>query len=425
MQKPDNHIENIKAIKAARFPELNLPAELIHPWYTGFSLLNLPSTVASILGCPELPHQSLENPFLQSSSDITQVIVCLLDGLSFSRFQNWIQNHPLQNRLVEDGFIQALTSVIPSTTCSVLTTLWTGRSPAEHAILGYELFLKEIGIVTNMISHSPIMMPHEQGLLYKAGFDPETATNGRTLGTLFSQYGISTYAFLNKYIKHSGLSRMHYADVQAAGFSSLPEMWINLRTLVEKRPSRRRFIWAYYAGIDTMSHHRSPDSEYTRAEFDLFIRTMEEHFLKPFSGSNNHTLLLLTADHGQISTPKDPVFDLSNHPDLLQLLHLYPTGENRLTFLHIRPGQVNAVKQYFHKTWGDTFVLLDSHQLLDQGFFGPGNPSPASADRIGDLVGIGTGNSYLWWGDRPNPLEGRHGGLSSDEMIVPLAGFLI
>jgi len=418
-------VEEISAIEENRFPDLDLPEKLIHPWYSGHSLLNLPASVASILGCNQLSHEPLDIPFLQSLSEINQVILCLMDGLSHERFHKWLGKHDLKNRFANGGFIQPITSVVPSTTCAVLTTLWTGRSPYEHAVLGYELFLKELGIVANMITHSPIKIPYESGLLYKAGFDPETAANSESLGTIFSRSGISTYAFLNKYIKHSGLSRMHYTDVLTSGFTSLPEMWINLRTLAEKQPTSRRFIWSYYAGIDTMSHHRNPDSEYTQAEFDLIIRSMEEHFLKPFSGGNNRTLVLLTADHGQISTPKNPVYDVGNHPDLLKLLHLYPTGENRLAFLHIRPGQQEAVRQYFEKTWGDSFRLLESDRLLEQGFFGPGKPSPHSADRVGDLTVISTGSSYLWWGDKPNPLEGRHGGLSPDEMIVPLAGFLI
>jgi len=417
--------DNIASMTGERFPQLNLPAELVQPWYEGHSLLNLPASIGSLLGCTRLPHQPLAFPLHADASEISQVLVCLLDGLSFSHFQEWIDSHPLQARIAGDGFVIPLTSIVPSTTCSVLTTLWTGRSPAEHAVLGYELFLREFGIVANMISHSPIMIPYDQGLLYKAGFEPETAANGETLGTLFARDGISSYAFLNKYIKHSGLSRMHYTDVQAAGFSSLPEMWINLRSLVEKKPARRRFIWTYYAGIDTMSHHRGPGSEYTRAEFDLFLHSMEEHFLKPGVETPKRTLVLLTADHGQITTPKDPDFDLANHPELLQMLHLNPTGENRLAYLHVRPGQVEAVQAFFNKTWGDQFTLIPSHKLLENGFFGPGTPSPQAGERIGDLTVISRGNAYLWWAERPNPLEGRHGGLSADEMVVPLAGFML
>ena len=412
-------------INKNRFPSLNLPASLMHPWYQEGSLLNLPAAVAAKLGCDSLPHPALQSPFLQSLPELKQVILVLLDGLSYERFSSWIERTELFHRLSSDGFVMPLTSVVPSTTCTVLTTLWTGRSPAEHAVMGDELFLKEYGIVSNMISHSPIKMPGEKGVLYRAGFEPETAALHRNLGSILKESGISSYAFLNKHIRRSGLSRMHYADVLSTGFASLPEMWITLRTLAEKKDSKKRFIWCYYEGIDNMSHHRHPDKEFPRAEFEALMHSMQEYFLKPSDIRPGRTLMLFTADHGQIATPDNSDFDLSNHPDLLQMLHLYPTGENRLTYLHVQPGKVESVREYFQKHWGDTFVVRASQEVLEQGLFGPGQPAPQTRSRIGDLTVISTSDNYLWWGDRSNPLEGRHGGLSASEMVVPLAGFVL
>jgi hypothetical protein len=41
------------------------------------------------------------------------------------------------------------------------------------------------------------------------------------------------------------------------------------------------------------------------------------------------------------------------------------------------------------------------------------------ADRLGDLIVIARKDAYLWWADKDNPLIGRHGGLSEQEMVVP------
>lgn len=51
---------------------------------------------------------------------------------------------------------------------------------------------------------------------------------------------------------------------------------------------------------------------------------------------------------------------------------------------------------------------------------GNGQDHPDLENRIGDLVAVPHGNSYLWWPDRPNSMQGRHGGLHLDEMLVPL-----
>jgi hypothetical protein len=67
--------------------------------------------------------------------------------------------------------------------------------------------------------------------------------------------------------------------------------------------------------------------------------------------------------------------------------------------------------------------VMPSSQLLEAGLFGPGTPAPDTRDRLGDLIVITHQDAYLWWAAKPNPLIGRHGGLSAEEMLVPLLAF--
>jgi hypothetical protein len=129
--------------------------------------------------------------------------------------------------------------------------------------------------------------------------------------------------------------------------------------------------------------------------------------------------LILTADHGQIDTPPDPYYDLRSHPNLLRRLHILPTGENRLAYLYIRPGQTEAVREYLERTWPNQFILVDSAYAAEAGLFGPGPHHPALLDRTGDIIAIARGGAYLWWHAKENLLMGRHGGLHPDEMLVP------
>ncbi|MCK5634294.1 MAG: hypothetical protein KAI06_04375, partial [Anaerolineales bacterium] len=113
-------------------------------------------------------------------------------------------------------------------------------------------------------------------------------------------------------------------------------------------------------------------------------------------------------------------FELRNHPDLTQRLHILPTGENRLPYLYLRPGQDGAVNEYIQKTWPGSFTTISSDSALKAGLFGPGIAARSSPDRLGDLTVLTHGESYMWWAEKENPLIGRHGGLSSEEMLVPL-----
>ncbi len=328
---------------------------------------------------------------------------------------------PIWQQLVQGGKLSALTSVVPSTTSTALTSLWTGRSPSEHGVVGYELWLKEFGVVSNMIQHTPITFENDAGSLVRAGFVPEQFLNLPTLGSHLAASGVKSYALQHRSIIRSGLSQMFLQDVQVHGYLTPAELWVNLRHLVESSPTTRQYFWVYSGQIDHFSHYYPPDDERVAAELAEFSRAFEQNFLAQLSPAvRRHTLVLLTADHGMLATQNSAQYDLRNHPELTRLLHILPTGEHRLAYLFIKPGQTDNVRRYFEQAWSGQFTLLDSAEAVAKGLFGPGIPHPRLADRVGDLIAIAHNTTYLWWADKENLLVGRHGGISADEMIVPL-----
>jgi hypothetical protein len=420
---PDLTQTLLQKIRAQRLPGIDLGDDGQHPAYGGLSILNIPGSICKWLDAPRLPHPSLEIPELDAlAGGVDQIVAVLVDAAGLQHFLQWLEGRAcILQPLVNDGFLGTVTSVVPSTTSSATTSLWTGRSPAEHGILGYEIFLKEFGMVTNMINHSPATLDSHAGLLYSAGLDPLQFLPVPTLGTHLSKADIEPHAFLHYSISGSGLSRMHYGNVQLHSFGGVSDLWIGVRKLVNQPIGQKRYIWVYYGGVDGLSHRHGPDSEQVEADFHSFSTSMMEDFVRqvnPDVGAK--TLLLLFADHGQITTKVNPDFDLRNHPEFTHRLHLLPTGENRLPYLYIRPGQTEGVNEYIQNTWPGAFTSFASTDALKAGLFGPGVPAPSTPDRLGDLTVIAHGDSYLWWAQKENPLSGRHGGLSSQEMLVPL-----
>lgn len=421
---PDLTNQYLPVLKAHRLPGLELGGESIYPNYAGFSILNLPSTVCALLGAPPIGAGPL-NPELLAplGGSARRVILVLMDGLALHRLQRWLAqgDAPAWQGLLQRGLLAPLTSIIPSTTSAALTTLWTGRSPAEHGILGYEMWLKEYGLVANMILHSPMsFFKGNAGSLALAGFDPHKFLPVQTLGAHLAGRGIKTYAMQHHSIVHSGLSEMllHQAEVRA--FSSAADLWVNLRQLVESSGEARLYTYVYWSELDHFSHQYGPDDERTRAEFDHFSAAMQQLFLERLSPqARRDTVLILAADHGHLTTRNDAYYELRYHPSFTRRLHIQPSGENRLAYLFLRPGQMEAVREYVERTWPGQFDWLDPVYVVESGLFGPGALHPLLYERLGDAILSGRGDAYLWWADKDNPLIGRHGGLHPDEMLVP------
>ena len=422
---PDLTTQLLPDLTDHRLPGIHLPYGLIHPKYDGGSVLNLPSTLCRLMGVDPIGNAGpLASPIYDHLANLAQdarrVVLILMDALALHRLRAWIEagEAPLWARLVDTGMLAPLTSIVPSTTSTVLPSIWSGLSPAEHAMVGYELWLKEYGVVANMISHSPFQVP---GQLERAGFDPATALPGPTLGQQLSTKGIRAYAFQHYTIANSGMSRMFLKNTQVEPFGSAAELMTNVRLLMEQSPDEKQFIGVYWGNVDRLSHVYGPDDQRPALDFQAFSFALEKFLLEKMRPSKwGETLLLLAADHGQIHTPRDPHYYLSSHANLARRLPIKPTGENRMVYLNIRPGQVEAVREYMEKTFMGQFALLEPGYAAANGLFGPGDIHPRLADRTGDLIAIPQNNAYLWWGEGESPILGRHGGMTPEEMLVPL-----
>ncbi len=418
-------MDSLARLRQQRLPGLELGDDFQYPAYNGHSILNLPGSICRLMGLPDFGAPPLAEDILErlrANGDYQRVILILMDALALHRLRRWMEEGrlPTWERLAQDGLLAPLTSITPSTTSAALTSLWTGRPAAEHGIVGYEMWLKEYGIVANTILHSPATFSDGVGSLAFAGFDPQTFMPLPTLGSHLAASGVKAHAFQHYSIIRSGLSKMFFNDVETHGFISAADLWVSLRQMLEAQPGARHYTWVYWSEVDTFSHRYGPDDERASAEFIQFTQAMEQNFLAKLSPEERKgTLLALSADHGAIETPPDPYYDLRNHPALTRRLHMAPSGEHRFTYLYVRPGQMEAVREYIERTWPNQFAVVDPLYAASAGLFGPGEQHPRLAERVGDLLLIARGQAYLWWEHKENHMHGRHGGLHPEEMLVP------
>ncbi len=398
----------------------------IYPFYTGLNLANIPTSICKWFNipAPENIYLDIPEPPIETKQ-IKNIILLLIDGLPFKRMQDWLENgcqknlsSPLWAKIKAEGLLTPLTSVAPSTTANALTSLWTGRMPAEHGVIGYELFLQELGITLNMILqvqvYPQINDPTPINPAFRDGFLPVP-----TFGGHFEKYGIQPFAFQEETLCNSGLSQMLLSDVQKVPFNSLHDMWQKVNALLDTSDSRRKYIYIYWGEIDTLSHHEGPNSPLVLQAWQLFNQTLQNFLSERMHSMKSDTLFLITSDHGQIPTLLDSRYDVRFDQEFMQMLEIPPSGESRFPYLFIKPTKIHICQEYIEQRWPGEFTLFPSEKLITSSLFGKKIMTPLIRSRLGNYAALPKGNAFWWWANKENRLLGRHGGFSKEEMIIP------
>ena len=105
---------------------------------------------------------------------------------------------------------------------------------------------------------------------------------------------------------------------------------------------------------------------------------------------------------------------------------LAPAGSCRDLFLHVLPGHVDEVVSGLSERLEDMADVVATQTLLDDGAFGP-EVSDTFLARLAEVVVLPHPGEAAWWlepGRFEQEFYGQHGGLSPDEVEIPLLAFV-
>ncbi len=383
--------------------------DLPRPNYAGGGILNLMSSLIRARG-GRSPHRPLRGLPPSEIHPYGKVVLLLLDGLGSKQLHRFILSGNGRKFFALHPW-QKITTACPATTAAVVTTLATGASPAEHAILGWHLHLPDLGMDGTILpfvtrTDTPIAPP---------GFDLEkylaipahlASIHGRRV--LISQGDIPT--------SRTSMAQPWWTERRS--FANLEGMLRQIRAFAHSRG--RASAYVYWPHYDTFCHAHGPEGRVPArhlAELDAFLARAQ----KALSGTD--TLLLVTADHGHMQTHTR--IDLSQIPGFYDTLATLPSGDARMVQCFVRPSRM---KEFLRLTRSAPLfgaaACVPLSEVLRSGILGPGKPHPALANRLGDYTLFAApGHAFLY----PEALSkhkkiksGNHGGLSLDELEIPL-----
>ena len=372
------------------------------PDYQGGSLVNL---IASIVeGCGgRRRHPALAALPSNEVAAAHNVVLFLIDGLGDNYLMRQAAGELARRRR------GTLTSVFPSTTASAITTTYTGCTPLEHGLTGWFTYFGEAGYVAAPL---PFRTRGDNVPLRDKGFTPQRAFPAEPF---FASLARRSFVVTYRQIVDSEYNLRHCAGAERRAFETLDELVDQVESAVKSGPEPK-FVYAYWPQYDAISHRHGSLGAEAAAEFARIDEAFGK-LLARLSGSD--TLVVATADHGFIDAPLEESLELP--PMLASMLKLPLCGERRVAYCHVH--DPDAFRQRAKDWLGERADVKRSAELVEQGWFGPGVPHPRFAERIGDVALVMRGRHTVkdWTPGEARYLHiGNHGGLSEDEMLIPL-----
>ncbi len=340
-----------------------------------------------------------------SLADATQVLLLVVDGLGWEQF---LEHRPELPCLAQ-GEGGAITSVVPTTTATALTSITTGKTPAEHGVLGYRLGLD----AEDVAGPGPRRRPVLNVLHWSAGSgDMRSRLPARTLqpNEPFGRPGVPVVT--RSEFAPTGFTAVHLGGARLAGWRMPSTLVVEARRLLHQGAP---FVYAYYDGVDKVAHEHGLGEHY-RAELRAVDRLVSDlvESLPPGAA------LVITSDHGQVEVKGTPLLPGADVMDLTELL----SGEGRFRWLHARPGSADDLLKAAEQAYGEDAWVRSREQVVDEGWFG-GPLSQTFSDRLGDVAVVA--RRAVAFLDPADPgessLVARHGSLTSAEMLVPFLAF--
>ena len=412
----------------------------LFPDYGGYCFAGVPDTVGSVLGADRVADRPLPADVLAGVEDsYDRVLVVVVDGFGLAFWKR--HDHPLLERLEARAPVTPLTATYPSETAAAMTTFHTGRLPAAHGAIGwdvydpaddasYEAFTGEVTAGDESVDHDLADVFAGEPIyhaLEEAGVDchhivPFETTYGGAVVHPYEWNRDRNPAGRG----NDGPGRDHRHDPdrdnEIEGFAAALESAVS----AAEDPA---YLYAYLPQIDAAAHAAGTDSvayrETVAATFDALERALSG--LETDAGGE--TLVVVTADHGHVDTDPETNVDLERYDDVMARLARHGNGEPvryagspRNLHLHLR--DPDRDRERIRTILGDRLDarVFTREAVLERDLFGDETTSDVFRRRLGDLVVCHRDRS-VWFGSDPAHLEliGVHGGLHPDEMLVPFA----
>lgn len=356
------------------------------------SNLNISATLAEFLGA-ENHNKTLKILEKELKKDYKNVVFICLDGFGIN---------PMKINLDKDAFLRknikkTLLSTFPSTTTNATTSLITNLLPLEHGWFGWSLYFDEIKQTTDLYLHCN----SKTGEKLEYNYPIKDNTNCYFDNTN-SDYQVT--AILPDYVKIKHEENKITMKDETDEF----ELCDKIKKVCTR--SGKQFIYSYLSEPDSIMHEFGVSSKQAKRKIESINQEIEKLY-----NSLDDTLIIITADHGQIDI--SGYIEFYKDKEMNDMLEVIPFLDARSPAFIVKKGKEKEFEKTFKKKYGKDFKLYKSADLIKKGYFGE---KGEYGYLLGSFIAIGTNTNKLFLShERTKKFLGHHTSLT-EEMLVPL-----
>jgi predicted AlkP superfamily pyrophosphatase or phosphodiesterase len=415
---------SVNAVNSSQFSQ-----QFVKPLYASYCFSNIPRTIEFLLtgeGQSALPLDVFGN--LPTKYD--KVILFFVDAFGWRFFERYAEKYEFLKTMLNTGVVSKMTSQFPSTTAAHTTCIHTGLNVGQSGIYEWHYYEPLVDDIISPLLFSYARDKFERDTLKQSSVPAAAFYPRQTFYQTLKTKGVVSYVFQHQAYTPSTFSEAVFRGATVVPFKSITDALTLLAEIAVTHKTPPYYYFLYFDRIDSTCHHYGPNSKQFEKEVETFLTLVDQLFYKIIRGKVKDTLLIMTADHGQVEVdPTTTIYLNKQATEIERFLQtnfqgrlLVPAGSARDMFLHIKEEYIEEALLYLQKHLAGRAEVYKTADLLAQHFFGLQKPSQEFLSRVGNLVILPYLNETVWWyeeGRFDMHFLGHHGGLTPAEMEIP------
>lgn len=332
----------------------------------------------------------------------SRVCVVLVDGLGTSNLKFAAGHAPLLKSALAVG--KTISCAFPSSTAASITSFATGLRVGEHKLIGYSVYARDKQYLANLLSG------------WGEQQNPQEWQPAETVSERARNLGIASFVVGPIEYSDSGFTNVTMRSATYIGAKSIADRALAAKKLLAS--NEKALVYLYIPELDQAAHAFGAAS----LQWLNRVEELDSAMRQLATGLAKYTSVILTADHGVIDVPASSQIYLDEVVELDDRI-LAVGGDPRATYLYLRDPDstqlvINALQHYL----GDYAWVLTKHELAQSDLFQ--NLQSSAKEFLPDCLVLAKKKVAFYHRKFAKPASlrmiGQHGGISPEELNVPL-----